>query len=196
MDINFRDKYLQTNAITDTLLRRFFNGVVSVLPATSIESVLEIGCGEGFSMERLAPHLKNKRITISDVDPELVARARKRNPVGVETAVESIYNLKHQDRSIDCVLVLEVLEHLEDVDQALSEVFRVAKKYVIATVPWEPWWRIANMSRGKYLRYFGNTPGHCNHWSKKSFKKVLQRHGAVEVITSRFPWIITRTTIR
>ena len=35
------------------------------------------------------------------------------------------------------------------------------------------------MARGAYLRDLGNTPGHVNHWSKRSFASPLSRHGEV-----------------
>ena len=35
------------------------------------------------------------------------------------------------------------------------------------------------MARGAYLKQLGNTPGHLNHWSKRSFVTLLSRHGDV-----------------
>ena len=78
--------------------------------------------------------------------------------------------------TFDLVMSSEVLEHLEDPEKAINEVKRVTKKYCVFSVPNEPWWRIANMLRGAYLRDFGNTPGHIQHWSKRSFKKFLKKH--------------------
>ena len=45
-----------------------------------------------------------------------------------------------------------------------------------------------NMARGAYLSELGNTPGHCNHWSKRSFVSLLSRHGEVVEARSPFPW--------
>jgi len=44
------------------------------------------------------------------------------------------------------------------------------------------------MARGAYLRDLGNTPGHLNHWSKRSFVQLLSRHGQVVEARSPFPW--------
>ena len=47
---------------------------------------------------------------------------------------------------------------------------------------------VLNMARGAYLRELGNTPGHVNHWSKRSFVRLLSQHGEVVEARSPFPW--------
>ena len=34
----------------------------------------------------------------------------------------------------------------------------------------------------------GNTPGHLNHWSTRSFVDLLARHGEVGEVRTPFPW--------
>ena len=57
-----------------------------------------------------------------------------------------------------------------------------------APTPREPLWRGLNLARGAYLKDLGNTPGHLNHWSKRSFVELLSRHGDVVQARSPFPW--------
>jgi hypothetical protein len=38
------------------------------------------------------------------------------------------------------------------------------------------------------VRDLGNTPGHVNHWSARSFKALLGRHGEVGEARAPFPW--------
>jgi hypothetical protein len=45
-----------------------------------------------------------------------------------------------------------------------------------------------NMARGAYVRELGNTPGHLNHWSRRSFVSLLSQHGKVVETRSPFPW--------
>ena len=45
-----------------------------------------------------------------------------------------------------------------------------------------------NMARGAYWSELGNTPGHLNHWSKRSFVRLLSQHGEVVEVRSPFPW--------
>jgi hypothetical protein len=63
-------------------------------------------------------------------------------------------------------------------------------------VPREPVWRMTNMARGAYLRDLGNTPGHLNHWSKRSFVSLLSRYGTVEHVRSPFPWTMLLVSVR
>ena len=56
------------------------------------------------------------------------------------------------------------------------------------SVPREPVWRMLNMARGAYVRDLGNTPGHINHFSKRSFARVVARHGEIVEMRSPFPW--------
>ena len=65
---------------------------------------------------------------------------------------------------------------------------RVAKRRLLVSVPREPLWRALNMARGAYWKDLGNTPGHVNHWSKRSFSRLLARHGEVVQTRSPFPW--------
>jgi hypothetical protein len=44
------------------------------------------------------------------------------------------------------------------------------------------------MARGAYVRDFGNTPGHLNHWSRRSFVSLLSGYGEVTETRSPFPW--------
>jgi hypothetical protein len=83
---------------------------------------------------------------------------------------------------------IEVLEHVPDPERTVAEMARVAERWLLVSVPREPLWRGLNMARGAYLKDLGNTPGHVNHWSKRSFVQMLSRHGKVEEARSPFPW--------
>ncbi len=41
---------------------------------------------------------------------------------------------------------------------------------------------------GAYWKELGNTPGHLNHWSRRSFISLLARHGEVAQVRTPFPW--------
>ena len=83
---------------------------------------------------------------------------------------------------------IEVLEHVPDPEATVAEMARVAERHLLVSVPREPLWRGLNMARGAYWGSLGNTPGHVNHWSKRSFVKLLSRHGDVIEARSPFPW--------
>jgi hypothetical protein len=73
---------------------------------------------------------------------------------------------------------------------------RVASRWLLVSVPHEPLWRILNMARGAYLRQLGNTPGHLNHWTQRSFVSLLRGYGEVVVTRSPFPWTMLLVRLR
>jgi hypothetical protein len=83
---------------------------------------------------------------------------------------------------------IEVLEHVPDPRRTLVEMTRVAARHLLVSVPREPLWRGLNMARGAYLRDLGNTPGHVNHWSARSFVRLLRDYGEVTEARSPVPW--------
>ena len=67
---------------------------------------------------------------------------------------------------------IEVLEHVPDPEHTLAEMARCAERHLLVSVPREPLWRMLNMARGAYWPALGNTPGHLNHWSRRSFTRA------------------------
>lgn len=77
---------------------------------------------------------------------------------------------------------------MEEPEKALREVLRISRKYILVSVPNEPIWRVLNMARGKYLKYFGNTPGHIQHWTPWTFRNFIARHANIIAVKHPFPW--------
>ncbi len=82
-------------------------------------------------------------------------------------------NLPFAAGEFDLVTAIEVLEHVPDPVHTLAEMARCAERHLLVSVPREPLWRMLNMARGAYWRELGNTPGHLNHWSRRSFVRLL-----------------------
>ncbi|MBA2630622.1 MAG: class I SAM-dependent methyltransferase [Thermoleophilaceae bacterium] len=153
------------------------------------ESVLDVGCGEGVLTREWAERLGDRRIVGIDLDDvKLRAEWETRRRHNLEYRVEEATALSFADDEFDLVTAIEVLEHVPDPEATVAEMARVAGRRLLVSVPREPLWRGLNMARGAYLRDLGNTPGHVNHWSRRSFVSLLSRHGSVEETRSPFPW--------
>ncbi len=154
---------------------------------------IEIGCGEGYSTQRLSALLpKNVTLEASEYVSRMIPGAKALNP-GMKITEESVYHLKHKADEFDLVFLLEVLEHLDFADAGLAELKRVTKSggYLVLGVPREPLWCGLNMARGKYLRHWGNTPGHLNHWSTGGVRRYVERHfGPVTAVKTPLPWTL------
>ena len=152
--------------------------------------VLDVGCGEGVVLERWARRLPQARLVGTDLeDPALQAEWQRRSAPNVEYRVMRAENLPFEDGSFALASAIEVLEHVPDPEHTTAEMARVARGgHLLVSVPREPLWRALNLARGAYVRDLGNTPGHLNHWSKRSFVRLLSQHGEVVEARSPFPW--------
>jgi ubiquinone/menaquinone biosynthesis C-methylase UbiE len=151
---------------------------------------LELGCGTGVFLERVAPC--GARIVGLDLSPELLAKARARlgDVASVSLQRGNAEALPFATASFDVVYGSSVLHHL-DLDRALQEVFRVLRpggRCVFA----EP--NILNpqvavmFHLGYTKRYFGVSPDEMA-FSRFRALRSLRRAGLVEAGVTPFDFL-------
>jgi SAM-dependent methyltransferase len=186
---NTYDKYGSTNPLVKRLMSGFHRTLDDLWQRAAPESVLDVGCGEGVLTEQWAERLGERRVVGIDLeDPQLRSEWQRRSRQNLEFRPEEATSLSFGDDEFDLAAAIEVLEHVPDPEATVSEMARVARRWLLVSVPREPLWRALNMARGAYWGSLGNTPGHVNHWSKRGFVELLGRHGTVEKARSPFPW--------
>jgi ubiquinone/menaquinone biosynthesis C-methylase UbiE len=186
---NTYDKYGSTNPVVRRLMATFERTLNELFVQADPQSLLDVGCGEGVLVHKWAQRLGDKRVVGIDLDdPQLHAQWAQRTAPNLEYKVMRAENLPFADDEFDVATAIEVLEHVPDPAHTVAEMARVAGRWLIVSVPREPLWRGLNVARGAYLKQLGNTPGHVNHWSKRSFVTLLERHGEVVEARSPFPW--------
>ena len=186
---NTYDKYGSQNPVVRRLMAGFESSLDDLWKQASPTSILDVGCGEGVLTYEWAERLGDSRIVGIDLeDPKLKAEWEKRQRPNLEYRVEEATHLSFADGEFDMATAIEVLEHVPDPEQTVAEMARVAKRWLLVSVPREPLWRGLNLARGAYWKELGNTPGHVNHWSKRSFVSMLERHGTIEEVRSPLPW--------
>jgi len=186
---NTFDKYGSTNPVVRRLMAGFEGTLAELFTQAAPESVLDVGCGEGVLTHQWAEQLGERRIVGIDLDDEkLKAEWATRRRPNLEYRTIPAEHLPFADGEFDVACAIEVLEHVPDPEHTVAEMARVARRHVLVSVPREPLWRMLNMARGAYLKDLGNTPGHVNHWSKRSFVRLLSQHGEVVEARSPFPW--------
>jgi 2-polyprenyl-3-methyl-5-hydroxy-6-metoxy-1,4-benzoquinol methylase len=186
---NTYDKYGSQNPVVRRLMAGFEARLDELWDKAAPMSILDVGCGEGVLTAQWADRLGDGRIVGIDLeDPKLQAEWAQRQRSNLDYQVEDATNLSFSDDEFDMATAIEVLEHVPDPERTVAEMARVAKRWLLVSVPREPLWRGLNMARGAYVKDLGNTPGHVNHWSKRSFVSMLSRHGTVEEVRSPFPW--------
>ena len=186
---NTFDKYGSSNPVVKRLMAGFHSTLDELWAKADPQSVLDVGCGEGVLTEEWAERLGDGRVVGIDLDDEkLRAEWAKRSRDNLVFRAEEATRLSFADDEFDVAAAIEVLEHVPEPEATLAEMARVARSHLLVSVPREPLWRGLNMARGAYLRDLGNTPGHVNHWSKRTFVSLLSRYGTVEEARSPFPW--------
>lgn len=132
------------------------------------ESVLEVGCGQGFFLKKLQ-HRQNNQVVGIDLNSKGVALAKERGLLAYEETLEQHFLRTQQQYDVVCAF--QVLEHIPEVKQFLDAMLTVLKPggKLILAVP-------NNDSFIKYIDLWANLPPHhVGLWNKKSIFS-LQRY--------------------
>lgn len=185
------DKYTSKNPIAIKLLNNFFNTISSLLKLidpNDINSMTECGCGKGQVTQFITDNIKLKSVNSFDISEEDLLICKNNNiKEYVNFYAKSIYDIDINEKA-DLIVCCEVLEHLDFPDKALKKMSELNAKYYLFSVPNEPLWCILNFLRGKYIRHWGNTPGHLNHWSTKRFIQTVGKYYDVIEVRKPLPW--------
>lgn len=167
-------KHTHPNPLFRALIAGFNARLLALADATRPQSVLEVGCGEGFLLKYLAERRPGWRLAGCDISASAVGYARQQCPQSVSLRVGDIYRLPIPPASFDLVICSEVLEHLDNAQAALAELKRVSRGHVLVTVPHEPFFRI--LARLAVWLRLGPDPGHRQFWTALSFRRLMRQH--------------------
>ena len=186
---NTYDKYGSSNPVVGRLMANFERTLDELLARAEPRSLLDVGCGEGVLVHRWALAMPDRRLVGIDLEEESIqAGWAERRAANLEYRTMPADELPFASGEFDLATAIEVLEHVPDPERTLAEMARCAERHLLVSVPREPLWRALNVARGAYIAQLGNTPGHLNHWSKRSFARMLSRHGQIVELRSPFPW--------
>lgn len=191
---NIYDKYHTANPIARHLMAGFKESFDDLFEWRAGESILEVGCGEGYLLHHLHQRFPDAQMAGLDLSFGIVQMARHQGCPSRPFLQASAYELPYADASWDLVVACEVLEHLEQPQRALEEMRRVSRRGCLVSVPREPFWSLANMLRFKYLGSLGNTPGHVQQWGRRRFTDLVEQYFTVERVANPFPWTMIQAS--
>jgi 2-polyprenyl-3-methyl-5-hydroxy-6-metoxy-1,4-benzoquinol methylase len=187
---NTYDKYGSTNPVVKWMMKGFDTALSELVARAAPESIHEIGCGEGYWVLRwneAGISAKGCDFSTRVIDIAAENAASRGLPPSLFQA-RSIYDLDAGQDAADLVVCCEVLEHLEDPEAGLRALQKITQRHLIVSVPREPLWCALNLARGKYLKDWGNTPGHLQHWSKGGFIALVSKYFDIVETRSPLPW--------
>ena len=182
-------KHTTRNPLQRLLIKRFHGRLMQLLDGLEFSTALDAGCGEAFILPRLAARYTGARFTAMDREAQAL-RYPGNFPAGVPRVCGDAARMPYRDGAFDVVVITEVLEHLETPAVCLREIRRVTRRYLVATVPNEPYFRLANLLRCKNIAALGNDPGHIQHWSSAAFAVLVNEQFRLLRRTTSFPWTL------
>ena len=115
--------------------------VLGFLRSVQPESLLDVGSGRGVFLFPFLSQFPWAQVTAADILPHRVQMLQAIADGGIEnlTILErDICHWPQEENRFDVVTLLEVLEHIPAVDQAVANAVRLAKRFVVVSVPSHP----------------------------------------------------------
>ena len=112
--------------------------VLGFLRGIEFDSLLDVGSGRGAFLWPFLDAFPDKETHVVDLLPQRVALHRAVAAGGtfnLHVHEGDVRSLALQDKSVDVVTLLEVLEHIPDVAGAVRNAVRMARRHVVVTVP-------------------------------------------------------------
>jgi SAM-dependent methyltransferase len=185
-----RSKYFPQNPLRRFIINHFLEHLAATLAAFKWDTLLDVGCGEGFVDYCLSLRFPDKKITGVEPDPAALEAARKINPA-CEYIEADGRDLPFPDGSFDTVVCIEVLEHMDDYRKVMEEIRRVSRGPCIISVPAWPLYQGMNFMIGKNWSRLGEHPDHVVQFSRSFFEKELEAvFGASVSVSLSAPWLI------
>ena len=185
-------KYLATNPVVRRLIASWL-GELTDLVDTHVpadQAFLDAGAGAGFS---LAGFSAGRSVIAADLHLAKICQVHDRVPQAQLVAAD-VTRFPVPDGAVGWATSIEVLEHVPAPELLVAELARVCRDGVIVSVPWEPWFRLGNLARGKNVARIGNDPEHIGQFGPGSLARLLRRSFTDVSVTRRLPWLLAVAT--
>lgn len=180
------DRHASPGRSTTRLHDMRLAAVMNVLITNDVHSVLDLGCGDGELLIRLAQHPAFERLFGIDISPVSIAQARDvlhqvcdARETQIELEVASFTASDSRLKGFDAAVLLETLEHIElsNLHLVESAVFGCYRPLnVIITTPNQEY-NVLHGMRSCALRH----PDHRFEWDRQTFQAwscgVADRNG-------------------
>jgi SAM-dependent methyltransferase len=161
---------LHTRLVFPRRIRKLASHIAPLLPRDA--TVLDVGCGDGL----LGRTIRGERPDVALTGMDVLVRPRTHIPVRVFDGL----TLPADDRSVDVVLLVDVLHHADDPMRLLVEAARVARQAIVIKDHTQASW--LDRQTLKVMDWTGNAAHGValpyNYWTAKEWTLALERIGA------------------
>ena len=140
--------------------------------------VLDVGCGDGFFTSQILQRFNLKNVYGLDISSKAVDLARLKHPE-INFQQSALNHIPEETNSIDSITMIEVIEHLVDIEGTLKELFRVMKPggiLLIATTDFN-WLKQVIIAIFFFEKYFYPTNPHIRFFKKSTLADILSKNG-------------------
>ena len=173
LDLNFNWSKEMTSFIEESSKNHFIDiynrKLVSDCLKDEFENLgcrfIDLGCSSGYLLEELREKFPGVRIEGGDYEISSLLLAHQRNPSATLSRID-ITKLPFESESFNNLSCLNVLEHIEEDQQALSEIYRILKPggRALITVP----------AGENLMDLYDEVHYHVRRYSKKTLMRKLR----------------------
>jgi SAM-dependent methyltransferase len=184
LDFYLNGQYFKNNPTWDAAdtywkMLKLYDKILAQLPSQRA-SVLEIGCGSGALLKKLAMDIPQHSFKGWDIAPD-AKRFWEHNQANLSFEVGDFLESKTSEKA-DIILLIDVLEHLADPGNFLEKL-RLKGKCVIIHLPLDM--TLMNLIFDQRLVHLRDSIGHIHYFTKALAEKLLRESG-YEVVVSEY----------
>lgn len=175
---SFYERYWEDReALEDTVYK--WSVIKKYIPQDPKIVILDYGCGKGVITEKVLELNPSAKITGVDVSETAIEFVKNKIKNQRFLAIKESEKLLFNDNTFDFILLLDVLEHVYDVGQLLSELHRVLKKngQILISVPYHGLIKNIIFSLFFFELIFDPCGAHIRFFTKKSLLQCLRGAG-------------------
>ena len=139
-----------------------------IIPTGMCNSLLDVGSGRGVFLFPLLREFPDLEVTSLDILPHRVELLQCLHDGGIANLhpiQANVCSWEASDKSFDVVTMLEVMEHIPDTEAVVRNAVRLAKNYIIVSVPSKP----------------DDNPEHIHLFTMEDLKSLFLQHGCTKV---------------
>jgi len=151
-------------------------------------TIADIGCGEGITLEKMHSLFPERKVLGIDFLSENIDICRHH---GCKVEQGDVYDLPLPSKSVDFVLFMEVIEHLEHPETAIQEIYRVLVPggRLVIVFPNDMFFKIARILTLRF-REAAYDPGHVRQWTPHEMRDFLNSQGFTSIFSRNIPFYL------